>query len=105
LGNGTYVNGVYQDPGDLGTNTSIGIDGVNIGNNAVQNAESVTGSTEVSVNGIYAAVTELAYILSKYDTGITLMQADANGNYHPVYYTKSTDANGKVQYNSSPCPN
>ena len=47
----------------------------------------------------------LAYILNKYNSGITLTKMDAAGNFRAVNITTTQNADGTTSYNYSLCPN
>jgi hypothetical protein len=44
-----------------------------------------------------------AYILTAYDTGITLLKANASGEYSEVHLVKTIDANGHSVFSPYHC--
>lgn len=50
-----------------------------------------------------ARVAALAYVLSNYNSGITMMEKDADGSFHSVYTVAVSDALGNIQYISYNC--
>lgn len=47
----------------------------------------------------------IAYILNKYNSGITLAKMDGAGNFRAVNITTSQNSDGTTNYNYSLCPN
>jgi len=44
-----------------------------------------------------------AYMLDTYNTGLTMMTEDSNGNFHQVHIVKGTDSNGNPSYTQYNC--
>lgn len=56
-----------------------------------------TGST------ITGRTDALAFILNKYNAGITLLKQDSSGNFNPIIITETTNPDGSKTYSSTPC--
>lgn len=56
-----------------------------------------TGST------ITGRTDALAFILNKYNAGITLLNQDSSGRFNPIQIKETTNTNGSKTYTSTPC--
>lgn len=59
-------------------------------------------SAESIAAGIAGEEAAMVYFLGNYNTGITLLKADASGNFLAVHFTQTT-VNGVTVYQPSPC--
>ena len=60
-------------------------------------------NTELAAADFYSQPIVLAYFVSYYNTGLTLLQADANGVFQPLHYTSQVSSTNKTIYSVSPC--
>ena len=85
----TYPQQTYIDPDDPGDFAS---------GSPMLGSETTVNNwfSSVGLNGGYSQTNgdafALSYVLSSYNTGVTMLQADANGNYHVVSTVANTSA-------------
>jgi hypothetical protein len=86
--------------GDFSGNSVIGQEVFNVGQDSFY-ANPISSTNPVAAE-LNADEVGLAYFVSHYDTGITLLVADSSGNFHPLHVS-STTQNGKTFLTASPC--
>lgn len=102
------ANGKYT--GDLDQQQALGANIYQITLAAISayilnNAVDPNNPTDAELDAARSAGNEvgLVVLLDQYNTGITLLKADASGNFTPLHFTSTPLSNGQNLYSSSPC--
>jgi len=93
----TYPPATNQNGADWAATSPMGIDV----NDAVSNLDPV-GQVGSPANDV-AWRTAQAFVLDKYDTGLTMVMKNADGTFSEVHYVKVTDAQGNSSYKKYNC--